>query len=55
MEDQNKEHYGLDGSATQVEKIFPPEKTADRYKFEGEALELSSKIYELLNEKKFLV
>jgi len=55
MEDQNKEHYGLDGSATQVEKIFPPLKKADRFKFEGKPLDLSSKIYELLIKKKFLV
>lgn len=54
MEDQNKSNYGLDGSATQVEKIFPPEKTADRYKFEGTSIELTPKIYNLLIEKKFL-
>jgi electron transfer flavoprotein beta subunit len=55
MEDQNKINYGLDGSATQVEKIFPPEKTADRYKFEGDSKELAPKICELLLEKKFLI
>lgn len=55
MEDQDKEHYGLDGSATQVEKIFPPEKKTDRIIFEGNSLELSSKIYDLLIEKKSLI
>lgn len=55
MEDKDPSNYGLDGSATRVEKIFPPDKTADRYKFEGEALSLSSKIYDLLVTKKFLV
>ncbi|MCY1152807.1 MAG: electron transfer flavoprotein subunit beta/FixA family protein [Sphaerochaetaceae bacterium] len=55
MEDKNKVNYGLDGSATQVEKIFPPDKTSDRYKFEGNSNELSTKIYDLLLEKKFLI
>ena len=27
LEDQNPEHYGLQGSATRVKKIFPPERT----------------------------
>lgn len=27
MQDINREHYGLKGSATKVEKIFPPEQT----------------------------
>ena len=27
MEDQNENHYGLKGSPTQVERMFPPENT----------------------------
>ena len=30
LEDQNKEHYGLSGSATRVKRIFPPEMTEKR-------------------------
>lgn len=55
MDDTNVVNYGLDGSATQVEKIFPPNKTTDRYKVEGTSCDLSSKIYELLLEKKFII
>lgn len=54
MEDKNDNNYGLDGSATQVEKIFPPEKSNDRYKEEGDEVELTSKLYNLLLDKKFL-
>ena len=31
--DQDETHYGLTGSATKVEKIFPPETNADRERF----------------------
>lgn len=55
MADKDINNYGLNGSATQVEKIFPPEKTKDRYKFEGTAFELTSKVYDLLKEKKFII
>lgn len=54
MEDKDLNHYGLNGSATQVEKIFPPEKTSNRYKFEGNSVELTTKIYDLFIEKKFI-
>lgn len=30
FEDQNTEHYGLKGSATRVQKIFPPQMTAQK-------------------------
>ncbi|MDD4083040.1 MAG: hypothetical protein PHD05_06660, partial [Sphaerochaetaceae bacterium] len=55
LEDQNPNHYGLEGSATQVEEIFPPEKQVNRIKFEDNSYALSSKIYELLSDKKFLL
>ena len=33
--DTDAEHYGLSGSATQVERIFPPENDVDHEVFEG--------------------
>lgn len=52
VEDQDESHYGLKGSATQVEKIFEPDKRKDKEMFtEGN---LASKAYEILKSKKFI-
>ncbi len=52
--DQNPDHYGLSGSATQVERIFPPEKTAQKHTFTGDAEAQSQALYALLLDKKML-
>ena len=52
--DQNPDHYGLSGSATQVERIFPPEKLAQKHTIGGDAEAQSRALYELLLEKKML-
>ena len=52
--DQNPDHYGLSGSATQVERIFPPEKTAQKFNIEGDADTQSRKLFALLQEQKML-
>ena len=54
FDDQDPDHYGLTGSATQVERIFPPEKVAQKFAVEGSADEQSRKLYELLLDKKML-
>lgn len=52
MEDSNPLHYGLKGSPTQVEKIFPPEKNTSREMHtEGN---LPQELFELLKKKKFI-
>ncbi len=53
FEDQNPNHYGLKGSPTQVQKVFPPEKNSDAFKYTGNSNELAEKMYSLLVEKKF--
>ena len=52
--DQNPDHYGLSGSATQVERIFPPEKVAQKHNVEGDAAAQSQALYQLLLDKKML-
>lgn len=52
--DQNPDHYGLSGSATQVERIFPPEKTAQKHTIAGDAEAQSQALYRLLLDKKML-
>jgi len=52
--DQDPNHYGLSGSATQVERIFPPEKLAQKYTIEGDADTQAQALYTLLCDKKML-
>ena len=54
FKDQNPVHYGLNGSATQVERIFPPEKNVDKQMIKGTAAETADALFEILQEKKFL-
>ena len=54
FDDQDPDHYGLSGSATQVERIFPPEKTAQTQTLEGDADTQAQALYALLRDKKML-
>jgi len=52
--DQDPNHYGLSGSATQVERIFPPEKLSQKHTIEGDADTQAQALYALLRDKKML-
>lgn len=54
FEDKDESKYGLNGSPTQVERIFPPEVNNDRAMWTGSGTELGSKIAEKLLQLKFL-
>ena len=54
FEDQNPEHYGLSGSATQVERIFPPEKNVQKHTITGDSTVQTDAIYQLLRSKKMV-
>ena len=54
FEDQNPDHYGLSGSATQVERIFPPEKASQKQILEGTSSEQSQALMQLLRDKKMV-
>ena len=54
LEDRDPAHYGLKGSPTQVQKIFPPEKKTDREMFTGSSEELTDSLLTLLRNKKFI-
>ena len=54
FEDQNEKHYGLSGSATQVERIFPPEKNKEKHEISGTADEKAYGIFELIRERKLI-
>ncbi len=52
--DQDPDHYGLSGSATQVERIFPPEKVSGKEYLEGDAEAQAQGLFDLLSRKKML-
>lgn len=52
--DSDESHYGLKGSPTQVERIFPPPKSEGHAVVEGTADEVAAQMYTLLAEGKFL-
>jgi len=52
--DQNLRHYGLSGSATQVERIFPPEKNAEKHSVEGTSQEQADELYSLVCRMKLV-
>lgn len=52
--DGREEIYGLAGSPTQVEKIFPPPQTAGRQLMQGTADELADALHELLYQGKYI-
>ncbi|MFT8315617.1 MAG: electron transfer flavoprotein subunit beta/FixA family protein [Clostridium sp.] len=54
FEDQNENRYGLNGSPTQVERIFPPVHDIKREKFEGTGEEVGRQIADKLKELKFV-
>ncbi len=52
--DKDEKKYGLSGSATKVERIFPPESNTSQVMWEDEPDKLVDKIFETLAEKKLL-
>ena len=52
--DRDEKHYGLSGSATQVERIFPPEKNADKTTLCGTPAEQAAALVSLLESKKMI-
>ena len=54
FDDQNPDNYGLSGSATQVERIFPPEKAVGKQIVDGDSEKQADTLFTLLNEQKLL-
>lgn len=54
FDDKDPAHYGLNGSATQVERIFPPEKNEQKHHIGGDAANQAEALYELLRTKKLV-
>lgn len=54
LEDNDKAHYGLNGSPTQVKRIFPPESKVEHVVLDGNDREKAAKLADLLKARKFL-
>lgn len=54
MYDSDEKNYGLNGSPTRVERIFPPENNIEKTRFEGDGKTLAKIVYGILSEKKYL-
>ncbi len=54
FDDQNVNNYGLSGSATQVERIFPPEKNNEKHSIEGTPQEQADELYALVRRIKLV-
>lgn len=54
FDDKNEKKYGLNGSPTQVQRIFPPESDKKRELWEGTGDALTNRLYEKVKELKFI-
>lgn len=54
FDDQNPDNYGLTGSATQVERIFPPVKNDQKVNIEGTSSEQTEQLFSILRDKKMI-
>lgn len=54
FEDKDEKKYGLNGSPTQVERIFPPEVNLKHESFTGDSEKVSKDIFDKLKELKFI-
>lgn len=54
FDDQNVHNYGLSGSATQVERIFSPEKNTEKQMICGTPEQQANELYVLLQNKKMI-
>ena len=54
LDDSDPKHYGLNGSPTQVKRIFPPEAHVEHIALDGDDIEKAARLADLLAERKFL-
>ncbi len=54
LEDRDSAHYGLNGSPTQVKRIFPPDNHVEQIELSGSDPEKAAKACELLADRKLV-
>lgn len=53
FKDQDKNHYGLKGSATSVERIFPPETAEGQIFLDGDSADVAEKLCDIFAQNKY--
>lgn len=54
LDDKKPDHYGLSGSATQVERIFPPDKNKEKTSFDGSSENQTESLFDLIESLKLI-
>ena len=54
LDDTDPKHYGLNGSPTQVKRIFPPDAHVEHVSIDGTDTEKAAQLADILDERKFL-
>ena len=54
MEDKDETHYGLNGSPTQVKRIFPPTANDHHEVWDGDGSEVADKLFHMITDMKFI-
>ena len=54
MDDKDAMHYGLNGSPTQVQRIFPPAVNDKKEMWDGSGEELADRLYQKIVDMKFV-
>jgi electron transfer flavoprotein beta subunit len=54
LADQSELNYGMNGSPTKVQRVFPPSSDMKRETWKGSASDLTLKLFERIKEKKFV-
>lgn len=54
FEDQNKNHYGLNGSSTNVVRVFPPEIKSESKTLSGTPEEMTKELFKEIKSRKIL-
>ena len=54
MDDKDETHYGLNGSPTQVQRIFPPETDREQEIWGGDGADLADRLFGKLRDLKFV-
>ena len=54
MEDKDETHYGLNGSPTQVKRIFPPTANDHHEVWDGDGSEVADKLFDMITDMKFI-
>ena len=52
--DKDPAHYGLTGSPTQVERIFPPEKNTEKEMLQGSGEDMAEELAAILRRRKLI-